>query len=149
MLKFHHLKIVLTKRASRFLSNDFHNVSSRFQTRCMVLLRQQPGPRTFFTPTALPPDSDAESPPKALGLQLLYRIAKMRHNAEERAQADQIRYQRHYKAQVREETRFCVVQLVYVRFSMLSTSAAQNMAIKAYSKLLPRGLGLYRVTCAT
>lgn len=51
----------------------------------------------------------------------------------------------HYDAQVREQTLFRAGQLNFDDHPPFYSSFTDKMALEAYSKLLPRALGPYRV----
>lgn len=92
----------------------------------------------------MPTDSNAETLPKALRLQLLSRISEMRHNTYKRTKAAQQQFESHHGAPVRQKARCCVGQLLYLDCPPFLTSTVDKMALKAHWKLLPRALGPYR-----
>lgn len=73
-----------------------------------VLSHQQPRLTTLVTHTAMPTDFHAETLPKALGLQLLSTIAKMRHNAGKGAKVAEQHYKGHYDTHMGYKSRFGV-----------------------------------------
>lgn len=115
----------------------------------LLISPQLPRPTTFVTQTTLLTEAIAETPPKALRLGLLSRIAEIRHNAGKRAKANEQRYKRLHDAQVLKESRFLVGQLLHVACPVLSTSAADEMSVKEYSNLLWLALGSYCITSTT
>lgn len=70
----------------------------------------------------------------------------MGHNADKRSVIAPKVFKQHYDALIREETCFHISELVYENCSLLSTSAADKMAVEAYSRLLSCALGSYPMT---
>lgn len=80
----------------------------------------------------LPTESNAEAPPNVLCLQLLPRIVRMMQIPDKCTESSRQRYKQDYGGQKREKTCIPDRQLVYFGIQSLSTSAADQTAVKAY-----------------
>lgn len=110
---------------------------------------QPPILTTVVTLTGLSTHDNLEAPPKAVRLLQLSRIPGMRYIAYKRSKATHQWYKLHHDAQMREEHRSSVYQLVYMDFPPLSTSTAYKRAVETFSELPQPELGPYHVTSTT
>lgn len=115
----------------------------------MVLSHQPRGLTTFITTTAMLTDIKCKTLRNALRHRLSSRLFEIPHHAEERLKPAQQRYKQHQDVQVREQMHFQAGKLAFLDCPARSTSAADEMAVESWLKLLPYDLCLYRTTSTT